>query len=84
MRRLNLYEYEQSLRIAAQGHSFYVLLAALMRQADTDNTDLLRAGWPGVWESLRKRRNAPLGVVEEWDGITLIEYYQSKQVEPQE
>ena len=76
--RLSHYDYEQSLRISAEGYPFYALLAALMRDADTRNADLLRAGWPGIWESLRRRYDAPLGVVEEWDGYTAQEFYESQ------
>lgn len=80
-RRLSLYDYEASKEIAAKHYPFYALMAALMRDADSRNTDLLRAAWPGIWESLQRRYNAPLGVVEEWDGFTAEHYYERKQAE---
>ncbi len=78
-RRISLYEYEQSKKIAAQGYPFYALMGALMRAADTRNTELLRQCWPDIWESMQRRYNAPLGVVEEWDGFTAEQYWESKQ-----
>ena len=70
-----MHEYEQSKHISAKGYHFYTLMAALMRAADDRNTDLLRAGWPDIYESLVKRYNAPMGVIEDWDGFTAEEYY---------
>ena len=78
-RRISLFEYEQSQKIGAQGYQFYALLAALMRDADTDNTAKLKAEWPDLYESMQRRYNAPLGVVPEWDGFTAEEYYARKQ-----
>jgi hypothetical protein len=74
-RRLTLEEYELSKHLAARDYPFYALMAVLMRDADTYNLGILRTYWPKVWESLRERRNAPLGVVERWDGFTAKEYY---------
>ena len=82
--RLSLCEYEQSKHISAQCYPFYALLAALMRDADTDNTAKLKAAWPELWESMRRRYNAPVGVVEEWDGMTPEEYHAQKQQEREE
>lgn len=78
-RRLSLHEYEQSKHIQAQNYPFYALMATLMRQADTRNTDLLRENWPDIWESLLRRYEAPLGVIEEWDGFSAQEYYDRQQ-----
>jgi len=55
------YEYEESKRIAAQGFSFYGLLMAVIRQADTDNFQKLQLAFPGVCKELRDRYNAPGG-----------------------
>lgn len=74
-RRLTLDEYEQSKELFQKNYQFYALMATLMRQADTRNTELLRSNWPDIWESLQRRYNAPLGVVEEWDGFTAEQYY---------
>jgi len=79
--RLTLHEYEQSKAISAKGYQFYALMAALMRDADTRNTELLRANWPDIYESLQRRYDAPMGVVEEWDGFTAEEYWNSKHAE---
>jgi hypothetical protein len=76
-RRLSHHEYEQSKQISARGYQFYALLAALMRQADTENTALLKECWPDIWESLQRRYDAPMGVIEEWDGFTAEAYYES-------
>ena len=80
-RRLSLYEYEQSQKIEMRRYQFYALLAALIRQADTDNTEKIKATWPDIYESFLTRYNAPMGVVPEWDGFTAEEYYARKQEE---
>jgi len=77
-RRISLYEYEQSQEISAQGYQFYALLGALMRDADTNNTEKLKAAWPEFWQSMQRRHNAPVGVIEEWDNMTPEEYYHAK------
>jgi len=82
--KISLFEYEQSQQISAQGYQFYALLGALMRDADTDNTEKLKTAWPEFWESMKRRYNAPVGVVEEWDGFTAEEYYTRKQQEQEE
>ena len=74
---ISLHEYEESKRIAAQGYPFYALLAAAMRQADTENLTKLRAAWPDVWASLSRRYGSPGGVIEEWDGIAPREYHRA-------
>lgn len=58
-------EYVQSLDIAARGFDFYGLLAATMRDADTENLGKLRAAFPGVWEPLnawKGKRVWPVGL----------------------
>ena len=58
-------EYVQSKDIAARGYDFYGLVAATMRQADTENLARLRAAFPGVYESLlnwRDKRIWPVGI----------------------
>lgn len=60
-------EYVQSMDLATRGYDFYGLLAATMRQADTVNLALLRAAFPGIWESLIEwtgKRMWPLGTVQ--------------------
>lgn len=63
--KLNKSEYVQSLYIEAKGYKFYALIAAAMRQADSNNLPALRAMFPGIWESLQEwkdKRIWPLGV----------------------
>ena len=57
---MNEYEYKQSLEIAAQDYQFYALIAAAMRQADTDNLERLQSAFPEVWASLQKWYNSPV------------------------
>ena len=66
-RFLSKRDYVQSLEIAARGFEFYGLLGALMRDADNKNLALLRAAFPGVWESLQEwktRRVWPAHILE--------------------
>ena len=58
-------DYKASLRIECADYSFYALIMAAMRQADTDNAALLKAAWPYVWEDLQERYNAPGGFLTE-------------------
>ena len=57
-------DYKQSLPLSVQG-SFYALIMAAMRNADTDNLNKLKEAWPGGFEELRKRYNAPGGFLDE-------------------
>jgi len=57
--KLNQWDYRKSLEIAAYGYPFYALLAALMRDADTDNLEKLRVAFPDVYESLIRWINTP-------------------------
>ena len=68
---LSHYDYKLSQKISAQGHSFYGLLAALFRGADTDNLERLDSAFPGFLEMLQQRYNAPGGVLPEVDGFTV-------------
>ena len=68
---LSHYDYKLSQNISAQGYPFYGLLAALFRDADTDNLERLDSAFPGFLEMLRKRYNAPGGVLPETDGFTV-------------
>ena len=60
---MSLYDYQASKVISGQGHPFYALVMAAMREADTDNAAKLRAAWPDVWAELQARYNAPGGVL---------------------
>ena len=60
------YKASQHLEIQAlelDGNAFYSLIMSAIRQADTDNLWALRAAFPGVFEELAQRRNAPGGIL---------------------
>ena len=61
---MSLHEYEEGREIAAKDPSFYALIQAAMRRADTYNLELLKVCWPGVWLELRARYNAPDGKLQ--------------------
>ena len=81
MRPLRLDEYQESLRVSAEGYPFYALIAAAMRQADDENSERLRVAFPDIWASLRRRYKAPLGVVPEYDGMTAQEYAKRQEMQ---
>jgi len=62
---MSLYDYKVSQEIASCGYPFYSLIMAAMRQADTDNAELLRKTFPQVWNELFARYNAPGGLLPE-------------------
>lgn len=49
--RLGLWEYERSIqvRLATGGMPFYSIVAHLIRVADTENTELIKACWPNIY-----------------------------------
>lgn len=61
---MSLYEYEEGSEIAAKDPSFYALIQAAMRRADTYNLELLQRCWPNVWRELMERYNAPGGKLQ--------------------
>jgi len=61
---MSLYEYEEGREIAIKDVSFYALIQAAMRRADTRNLELLKGCWPDVWLELRARYNAPGGKLQ--------------------
>lgn len=62
---MTLYEYEEGREIAAKDPSFYALIQAAMRRADTSNSEKLMAMWPEVWKELNLRYNAPGGKLDD-------------------
>lgn len=60
---MSRHDYEESKRINAAGHSFYGLLMAAMRNADTPNLGKLRESFPEVAAELQARYDAPGGVL---------------------
>ncbi len=61
---MSLFDYQISKDIAEKDYSFYALLMATMRQADSDNTIMLKQCWPGIWKELQARYNAPGGILD--------------------
>ena len=67
-------QYIRSQSIAASCEPFYALIMAAMRQADTTNTEKLKAGWPEVWDELQARYNAPGGYLPgEYENVEKLE-----------
>lgn len=62
-RGLNLFDYEQSREIERHHFGFHALIAAAMRQADTDNMERLTMAFPQVAADLKARYNAPGGLL---------------------
>lgn len=60
---VSLYDYKMSQVIEGDGHPFYALVMAAMRQADTFNLEKLGALFPETLAELRERYNAPGGVI---------------------
>jgi hypothetical protein len=58
---MSLYDYQVSIQIAIHNYPFYALIQAAMRQADTDNLELLKTAFPEVYAEFRARYNAPGG-----------------------
>lgn len=54
-----LFDYRRSLAISNE--PFYALIMAAMRVADSDNLAKLRTIFPGIYDELLLRRNAPAG-----------------------
>lgn len=60
---MSLFEYHEGLVIASKDPSFYALIQAAMRRADTDNLKMLKGCWPEVWRELKERYNSPGGLL---------------------
>ncbi len=61
---MSYHDYRESQRIALEGYSFYAIVMAAMRQADTANTELLMGAFPQVYAELLQRYQAPGGLLE--------------------
>ena len=55
---MSLYDYQVSRDIAGQDPPFYGILMAAIRQADTANTEKIRAAWPEVYAEFEARYHA--------------------------
>lgn len=60
----NYYAYTASRDLVDDDPSFYGLLMAAMRKADTRNAETLRRAFPEVWADLQARYDAPAGVLD--------------------
>ncbi len=60
---MSLNDYECGMKIEAEDWPFYAVLQAAIRQADSDNLEKLRQGFPEVVEELVARRHASGGVL---------------------
>ena len=65
MDELNLVDYEISKHLAAKDLPFNALIAAAARKADTDNLLRLQTVFPKLVEDLKRRYNAPGGMLIE-------------------
>jgi hypothetical protein len=61
---MTFFDYKQSRHIEAQDYTFYSLIMAAIRKADTDNLAKLEKEWPEVVEEFKRRYNAPGGIIE--------------------
>jgi len=70
---MSFHEYQASKHLVVDAPPFYALIMAAMRQADSKNTEKLKAAWPEVWDELKRRYHAPGGVIPDLDGFTVEE-----------
>ncbi len=63
---MSLRDYEIGLEIDGRyqvSEDFYGVVMALMRNADSENLEKLKAAWPDVWAECERRYNAPGGLL---------------------
>jgi hypothetical protein len=60
----DFFAYRASIELGRNDPSFYGLLMAAMRKADTTNAAILRRAFPEVWDDLQARYEAPGGVLD--------------------
>jgi hypothetical protein len=58
------FAYRASIALGKGDPSFYGLIMAAMRKADTRNAELLRRAFPEVWADLQARYLSPGGVLD--------------------
>jgi hypothetical protein len=68
---MSYYDYKYSQRSEITNAPFYGLVMALMRQADTENTEKLKLAWPEVYAELESRYNSRDGGLLPEDGANL-------------
>lgn len=74
---MSLFDYKRSSEL--QVHSFYSLLMAAMRKADTDNLRKLQRAFPEVWQELQTRYNSPGGLTPSEQDLEEFEAPRRKQ-----
>jgi hypothetical protein len=60
---MSYYDYRMSSKIDSSKQTFYSLIMAAMRRADSQNVELMKRAWPEVWEELEQRYHAPGGIL---------------------
>lgn len=60
---MSYHDYLDGQRVAVTDCTFYGLIQAAMRRADSDNLDRLQRAFPRVWDDLARRYNAPGGLL---------------------
>ncbi len=55
---MSLYDYQTSREIAAEYDTFFAILMAAMRLADSENAMALRSAFPDTWSELQARYEA--------------------------
>lgn len=61
---MSRYDYDFSMELVEIDPPFYGLVMAAMRRADPYNLRQLREGFPGIWEEMRMRYDAPDGAIK--------------------
>ena len=59
---MSRYDYLESMK--ASQYSFYALIMAAMRNADTDNLEALQRAFPATWREFEARYHAGGGYLE--------------------
>jgi len=72
---VSLYDYRKSQEISAENYPFYALIMSAMRQADTDNVELLKMAFPEVWTELHERYHARGGAITEKEIKAMMDNY---------
>lgn len=60
---MSLYDYHRCRALEEADEPFYGLVMAAMQRADSDNRPKLQGAFPGVWRELRRRYDAPRGLI---------------------
>ena len=60
---MSYHDYIKSTEIACEDYPFYSLIMSAMRQADSDNIELLKEAFPSVWAELKLRYHSPGGLL---------------------